>query len=106
MAKYHCGTLDEVCTLYKEDILGALRGVVITHDENEEFPITKQEADKLIIEIFNEVVYQLHEALASGRTYDRILKDKCIEINMEEFIKIRMEESQKYNTYDYGGEDD
>jgi hypothetical protein len=102
MAKYNCSTMGKYMMMLKEDIKEALQGRV----EGE--AASKEECDKLILDSFDEAVYQLQEALAAGRTLERVAHNHGVLLNHEmfqEYSKVREEERLKYNDYKYEGKE-
>ena len=57
--------------------------------------LTKEEKEFICNTIEN-VYYRLSEAYASGRTLERILENNSINIDLTEYINIRMEEMEKF----------
>ncbi len=102
MAKYNCSTIGKYMMMIKEDIKEALQGRV----EGE--AASKEECDKLILDSFDEAVFQLQEALVAGRTLERVAHNHGVLPNNEtfqEYIKVYGEERLKYNDYEYEGEE-
>ena len=102
MAKYSCSTMGKYMMMLKEDIKEALKGRV----EGE--AASKEECDKLILDSFDEAVYQIQEALAVSRTLERVAHNHGVLPNNEmfqEYIKVYEEERLKYNDYKYEGEE-
>lgn len=102
MAKYNCSTMGKYMMLLKADIKAALQGKV------EGAPASKEECDKLILDSFDEAVFQLQEALAAGRTLERVAHNHGVLVGGEmfqEYSKVREEERLKYNDYKYEGEE-
>lgn len=102
MAKYNCSTIGKYMMMIKEDVKDALQGRV----EGE--TASKEECDKLILDSFDEAVFQLQEALVAGRTLERVAHNHGVLPNNEtfqEYMKVYGEERLKYNDYKYEGEE-
>lgn len=102
MAKYNCSTIGKYMMMMKEDIKEALQGRV----EGE--AASKKECDKLILDSFDEAVFQLQEALVASRTLERVAHNHGALPNNEtfqEYMKVYGEERLKYNDYKYEGEE-
>lgn len=93
------------CNLYKKEIKEALNGMLVKDWEDGE-PVTvngsKEECQKVILRIFDEVVNQGLEGMKSGRVLERIYReDMGKEPSFEKYMRVSMEESLKYNDYKY-----
>lgn len=54
------------------------------------------EDKQFITNVIESAYYRLSEAYASGRTLEKILEKNNIDIDLSEYINIRMEEIEKY----------
>ena len=107
MGKYGSGiTFAKACLYEKEEIKHALNHEIITgYDENGE-PVysktTKEKADKVVLDMYDALVFQALDSLATGRTLERMYQDKVGSVPaLSEYISIKEEESRKYNDYKY-----
>lgn len=113
MSKYGSGlTFGQVCNREKEEIKQALAGNVL-HYHEDGIPIwrdgMKEETDRVILEAYDEVVYQALEAMTAGRTMERLFLEvtgKPMAYYFETYARIRAEEAEKYHDYEYEGSDE
>lgn len=114
MSKYGSGlTFGQVCNQEKEEIKQALAGKVIDYYDFNENPFyrdgVKEETDRVILEAYDEAVYQALEAMTAGRTMERLFLEvtgKPMAYYFETYAKIRAEEAEKYHDYEYEGSDE
>ncbi len=108
MGKYGSGiTLGSACNMEKEEIRHALNHEIIAGYDDDGNPVyvktTKENADKVILEMYDSLVFQALDAMAVGRTYERIYQKATNKPlpDMMEYMKIKEEELRKYNDYKY-----
>lgn len=115
MSKYGSGlTFGQVCNLEKAEIKQALAGKVIDYYDDDENPVyrdgTKEETDRVILEAYDEVVFQGLRAMASGRALERVLnesvgKRKRPQIQRD-YMRYSAEELTRFIDYVYEGDSD
>ena len=103
-------TFGSMCNSYKTEIKEALNGMLVKDWEDGE-PVTwngtKEECQKVILKIFDKVVYQGLEGMKSGRVLGRMYReDMGKEPDLGKYIRISMEEGRKYNDYEYEPEEE
>lgn len=99
-------TFADKCNNYKDEIKHALNNEVIAGYDDKGSPVyektDKKETSETILRIFDEVVYQALDALASGRALERLYKEKTGEDpSLKDYMRLEKEEKQKYNDYIY-----
>ena len=102
-------TFDHQAMFMKEKIKHALNNEVIDYYDDNNKPVwikaEKKETNRVILDCFDEAVYQAKAAMTSGRVLDRLYrKDMRKEPDFQEYLKLAAEEEQKYNTYRYEDE--
>ncbi len=114
MSKYGSGlTFGKVCNRGKAEIVMALAGKVFDGYDDEGAAIwrkgTKEQTNRVILEAYDEAVYQALEAMTAGRTMERLFLEvtgKPMAYYFETYAKIRAEEADKYHDYEYEGSDE
>lgn len=112
MGKYGPGvSFGTVCSMEKEEIRQALNGKVLarrTEDGTLEYvPGSKKECDKVIIDAYDEVVFQAMQAMASGRAIEKMYFNHTGEMpSMLEYMNLVMEEKKKDTDYAFEAEDE
>ena len=113
MSKYGSGlTFGQVCNLEKAEIKQALAGKVIDYYDDDENPVyrdgTKEETDRVILEAYDEAVFQGLQAMASGRALERLLNESVSKRKrhqiQRDYMGYAAEELTRFNDYVY--EDD
>ena len=107
MSKYGSGlTFGQVCNLEKAEIKQALAGKVIDYYDDDENPVyrdgTKEETDRVILQAYDEAVFQGLQAMASNRVYARLAES----VDLDKYFELRGEEALKYNDYVYEDDSD
>lgn len=104
MSKYQCSTFRAEYELYKEDILGALRGVEINHESGEERQVTKEEAQSIIMSAFKAVVYQLVLYMEAGVAMDKTITDFIPSHDVGKFYERCLKYANEEHSKNFDGE--
>ncbi len=71
-------TFEETCNNQKEKIKAALEGFDLDIDTGRKTPISKERADRIILEAYDEAVYQGIHSMRSGRALEKMLEDRGV----------------------------
>lgn len=103
-------TFGNQCNMYKKEIKEALNGMLVVTWEDGE-PVTVngsvERCQKVILKIFDKVVFQGLEGMKSGRALERMYREDIgKEPSLDKYMRISMEEALKYNDYKYEPDED
>lgn len=89
MARYTCTTIQDYLQMLRKDVDAALNGSI------KGAAASKAECDAMVLEIFDELAYQLHTTFNGTRMLGSIAKHHGYVINkdtIEEYMRIRQQE--------------
>ncbi len=97
-------TYGELANEQKEIIKAALRGkIMITDSEgnSHEIPAPKGVCDQVILEVFDDVVFQALDSMISGRALSNVMSNHGLKVGdyLMEYLNEVMKENKKYKTY-------
>lgn len=82
MGEYGPGmTFQKQCNLEKKKIKAALEGFELDIDTDDKYPISKERAGRLILDAYDEAVYQAIQAMQAGRAMEAMLKKHGVDTN-------------------------
>jgi len=80
MGRYGNGiSFKEACVFDREQIVKALDLQVVSGEDEKGFiycPCTKEDADKTILDLYDNIVYQARQTMAVGRAHEKYLTKK------------------------------
>lgn len=80
MGEYGPGmTFQQQCNFEKKKIKAALEGFELDIDTGERIPVSKERANRLILDAYDEAVYQGIQAMQAGRVMESILKNHGVD---------------------------
>ena len=105
MSYYASGlTFGQVCLLEKEKIKQALNHRVEGGEDKDGNPVYapagKKETDQVILDAYDNVVFEATRAMAAGRAMERLFREQCgVAPNMRLYMQLMEEENGKYLDY-------
>lgn len=100
MAKYGPGvSFKQAAAMDRDEIIHALHGERICGETEQGFkyePCTRAEAEEIILEIYDQRVYEVNEAYHHGRATEFMLKERGIVLHeekgfMQDYLRARAE---------------
>ena len=103
MGKYGSGSFEYECYLEKQTIKYALKGKGWNCDTEETWDISREEAEKIILQAYDQAVYTAITSMHHGRALERMLIDRKVKINFEEYHEA-LQETMRPSEYEYESE--
>lgn len=105
MGKYGNGiSFVGMCSKEKEAIKAALAGKIrIGEDENgfTYMPGTKEQCDKVVIDAFDNMVYNAIQAMAGCNALEKCIERNKVDLTVEQYIRDVMEAGKAFASYEY-----
>lgn len=114
MSEYCSGlTFGQCCMMDKERIKHALKGELMTDEDDSGFIYSKasrEECERYILSAYDNVVFHAKDAMDTGRALERLMESKGLKIGetitMSEFMRFSNEARTEYDDYVYEHEAD
>ena len=96
-------TFADFCKIKRKQLKAAINRQMLLYDEDTDniitYPCTKEESERIALEIFDELVYNANEFLYASKALEKVMTNHGLEVGktfmLDEYMKARMEVQEK-----------